>query len=199
MSELPHAPGMRATTRAAEGLPRWRWTLAEFDRLIELRVLGEDDRVELIGGELVPMQSKGGRHELVKTKLLNWMMRRLPEGLEIAVELGWRPDEATYLEPDILVYEAGPSPSYLSPWQVLLAIEVADSSLDYDTGRKAQIYAALGIREYWVVNAATLATLVCRDPSAAGFARTDEVPGGATLIPSLVAPVAVRLADLAIQ
>jgi Uma2 family endonuclease len=144
MNELSR-PGMHATTQAAEGLPRWRWTLAEFDRLIELGVLGENDRVELVGGELVPMQPKGGRHELVKTKVLKWMMRRLPEGLEITVELGWRPDEATYLEPDILIYAAGPSPSYVAPSQVLLAIEVADTSIDYDTGRKAQIYAALGV------------------------------------------------------
>src|SRR5437763_1735105 len=179
-------PGMHATTQAAEGLPRWRWTLAEFDRLIELGVLGEDDRVELVGGELVPMQSKGGRHELVKTKVLNWMMRRLPEGLEITVELGWRPDDATYLEPDILVYEAGPSPSYLAATQVLLAIEVADSSLNYDSGRKAQIYAALGVREYWVINAVTLATLVHRGPSAAGYGEMTEVPSGETLTPLLV-------------
>jgi len=53
MNELSR-PGMHATTQAAEGLPRWRWTLAEFDRLIELGVLGENDRVELVGGELVP-------------------------------------------------------------------------------------------------------------------------------------------------
>jgi Uma2 family endonuclease len=189
---------MRATTQAAEGLPRWRWTVAEFDRLIELGVLGEDDRVELVGGELVPMQSKGGRHELVKTKVLNWMMRRLPEGLEISVELGWRPDEVTYLEPDILIYEAGPSPSYLAPSQVLLAIEVADSSLDYDTGRKAQIYAALGVKEYWVINVQTLVALVHRHASANGYTLVAEVPRSESLVPILVAPVAVKLADLAI-
>jgi Uma2 family endonuclease len=190
---------MHATTQAAEGLPRWRWSLAEFDRLRELGLLGEDDRVELVGGELVPMQAKGGRHELVKTKVLNWMMRRLPETLEIAVELGWRPDEVTYLEPDVLIYAAGPSPSYVAPSQVLLAIEVADASLDYDTGRKAQICAALGVREYWVINAVTLATRVHRAPSAAGYAEVAEVPGCEMLTPRLAGSVAIRLADLAIS
>jgi Uma2 family endonuclease len=198
MNELSR-PGMHATTQAAEGLPRWRWTLAEFDRLIELGVLSENDRVELVGGELVPMQSKGGRHELVKTKVLNWMMRRLPEGLEITVELGWRPDEATYLEPDILIYAAGPSPSYVAPSQVLLAIEVADTSIDYDTGRKAQIYAALGVGEYWVIKAATLATLVHRGASATGYSEVTEVPRSETLTPVLVESVAVKLGDLAVD
>jgi Uma2 family endonuclease len=191
--------GMHATTQAAEGLPRWRWSVTEFDRLHELGLLGEDDRVELVGGELVPMQAKGGRHELVKTKLVNWMMRRLPVNLEIAVELGWRPDEVTYLEPDVLLYEAGPSPSYLTGFQVLLAIEVADSSLDYDAGRKAKIHAALGVREYWVVNAVTLATRVHRTPSAAGYAEVAETAKNGMLTPVLVGSLAVKLADLAIH
>jgi Uma2 family endonuclease len=191
-------PGMHPTTQAAEGLPRWRWSLSDFDRLHELGVLGESDRVELIGGELVPMQAKGGRHELVKTKLLNWMMRLMPDELEIAIELGWRPDDATYLEPDILIYETGPSPSFVAPSQVLLAVEVADTSLAYDAGRKAQLYAALGVREYWVVNAETLATLVHRSPTAAGYGAMAERPAEALVAPTLVPALAVRLADLAI-
>ena len=55
-----HLPSpRREPTQAAEGMPRWRWTLAEFERFIELGILTEDDRVELIGGEIVPMASKG--------------------------------------------------------------------------------------------------------------------------------------------
>ena len=199
MNERPSSPPRHATTQAAEGLPRWRWSLADFDRLHELGVLGEDDRVELIGGELVPMQAKGGRHEFVKTKLINWMMRRLPEALEIAVELGWRPDEATYLEPDVLIYGAGPAPSYVAPSQVLLAVEVADSSHGYDTGRKARIYASLGVGEYWVINAETLGTAVHRSPTAAGYADIVETPADAIITPTLVAGLSVRLADLAIR
>ena len=63
---LPRPP--RPTTQAAEGLPRWRWTLAEFDRFIDLGILDADDKVELIGGELVQMSAKGIAHENTRTR-----------------------------------------------------------------------------------------------------------------------------------
>ena len=60
-----HFPPRREPTQVADGLPRWRWTLAEFDRFVELGILSDDDRVELIGGEIVPMAAKGIAHESV--------------------------------------------------------------------------------------------------------------------------------------
>jgi Uma2 family endonuclease len=196
MNELSHQPRVRPTTQAAEGVPRLRWTLAEFDRLAELGIFTEDDRIELIGGELVPMSPKGNRHENVKTKLLNALARKLPDGLEIAVELGWRPHDDNYLEPDILIFNGAPDPGRVPPSDVLLAIEVSASSFAYDAGRKSLIYAALGILDYWVIDAVTLATRVHREPSAAGYARITEVRRTETLTPLMVAPMAVRLDDL---
>ena len=110
MNDFMRHSKQHPTTQAAEGVPRLCWSLAEFDRLTELGIFAEDDRIELIGGELVPMQAKGARHELVKTKLLNWFMRRLPEDLELTVELGWRPGGDMYLEPDIVIYRSGDPP-----------------------------------------------------------------------------------------
>src|ERR1700694_4503244 len=124
MNELTLQPRVRPTTQAAEGMPRLRWTMAEFERLAELGIFTEDDRIELIGGELVPMSPKGNRHENVRTKLLDWMYRRLPQDLLLSVELGWRPNDDTYLEPDLLIYHDVPDPSSVSPSEVLLAIEV---------------------------------------------------------------------------
>jgi Uma2 family endonuclease len=196
MNELSPEPRIRPTTQAAEGVPRLRWTLAEFDRLTELGVFTEDDRIELIGGELVPMSPKGNRHENVKTLLSNWMYRSLPQDLLLAVELGWRPDDANYLEPDILIFNSAPNPGRVPPSEVLLAIEIAVSSLAYDTGRKSEVYAMLGVPEYWVIEATTLTTRVHREPSAGGYARIAEVRRTETLTPLMVAPIAVRLDDL---
>lgn len=196
MNELSPQPRVRPTTQAAEGVPRLRWTLAEFDRLTELGIFTEDDRIELIGGELVPMSPKGNRHENVKTLLSNWMYRKLPQDLLLAVELGWRPNDENYLEPDILIFNHTPNPGRVSPTEVLLAIEVAVSSLAYDAGRKSLIYAALGVSEYWVIDAATLSTRVYREPSAAGYARVTEVERTETLTPLMVAPIAIRLDEL---
>jgi hypothetical protein len=74
------------------------------------------------------MQAKGTRHELVKTQLLNWIMRRLPEDLELTVKLGWRPGGDMYLEPDLVIYRSGPSPAYVQPQEALLVVEIADAS-----------------------------------------------------------------------
>ena len=68
MSDIAE-PKTRPTTQAAEGVPRLRWTLPEFERLIELGIFTEDDRIDLIEGELVPIPAKGNRHELVRDEL----------------------------------------------------------------------------------------------------------------------------------
>jgi Uma2 family endonuclease len=174
-----------------------RWTLAEFERLIEVGILTEDDRVELIQGELVPMAAKGNRHELVRDELMNWMMERKPADLRLSSEIGWRPPGAdTYVEPDLLICPRALKGVTVAPAQVLLAIEVAHSSLRFDSTTKAKLYAALGVRDYWVVDAETLTTRVHREPSADGYAGVVEVPPSETLVPLLVAPLAVKLADL---
>ena len=196
MNELLPQPKARPTTQAAEGVPRLRWSLPDFERLTELGILTEDDRIELIGGELVPMSPKGNRHENVKSKLVDWMYRRLPRDLLLSVELGWRPNDDTYLEPDMLVFRSVAEPSRVPPSEVLLAVEVAASSLAYDSGRKSQIYAALGVPDYWVIDAVTLGTRVHREPSAGGYASVTEVRRSETLAPLMIAPIAVRLDDL---
>jgi Uma2 family endonuclease len=188
---------MRPTTQAAEGVPRMRWTLAEFERLIEVGILTEDDRIELIQGELVPMASKGNRHEVVRDEIMDWMIRRLPPTIRLSSEIGWRPPDAdTYVEPDILICPRSFKGVTVPPAEVLLAIEVAHSSLRFDSTTKARLYAALGVREYWVIDAQTLTTRVHRDPSVNGYAGVVDVPPTETLIPLLAAPLAVRLADL---
>ncbi len=184
------------TTQAADGLPRYAWTLEQFDQLSDLGVFGEDDRIELIEGELVPMQSKGTRHERMKTKLLNWFGRRLPETLELAVKLGWRPRDGVYIEPDLLICEATASPALVPPNRVLLAIEVAGSSLAYDLGRKAQLYASLGVRDYWVIDAATLDTRVFRDPSPDGYVSQTTCTADLVLTPFLLPDLSLTLRSL---
>jgi Uma2 family endonuclease len=198
MNELPRQPKMRATTQAAEGVPRLRWTLAEFERLAEVGIFTENDRIELIGGELVPMSPKGKRHEIVRAALHNWLRRKLPDELDYHVEPGWRAGATQYLEPDILVGPAGFNPVSISAEHVVLLIEVAHSSLRFDTTTKASTYAALGVREYWVVDARTLTTRVHRAPSAKGYASRIKARPTKTIVPLLIPSLALTLADLAI-
>lgn len=202
MNELPRQPRVRPITEAAEGVPRMRWTLAEFERLAELGFFTDEDHIELIGGELVPLAPKTACHETVRGELLNCReMRGLPTDVGVAAALGWRLNEDTYLEPDFLLYPEARKRDipYLPATEVLLAIEVADLSLEFDTTFKARLYAALGVREYWVVNALSPMTHVYRGPSAAGYAEARAVPPSVPLIPLLVPALAVTLADLRID
>ena len=125
-------------------------------------IIAEDERFELIGGEAVPMSPRGARHELVKITLNRFFQRAAPDHLEIAPKTTLRLDKVTFVEPDFCVFPRGLDLKALNGGAVLLAVEVADSSLAYDTGRKCRIYAAYGVREAWVINANTLVTRVFR-------------------------------------
>ena len=94
----------KTTTRAAEGLPRRGFTVAEVEAMVEAGVMDEDERVELIGGELVPMSPKGNRHEVLKVALLSTWYRACPDGHMLAPETTFRFAEDTYLEPDVVIY-----------------------------------------------------------------------------------------------
>jgi Uma2 family endonuclease len=193
---LAGPPPPLPTTQAAEGTPRLRWTLEQFERLGDAGIFGEYDRLELIDGELVPMAAKGNRHENVRGKILLNLTQRLPIGHEFYSELGWRPGGNFYCEPEIVICRTVQEPSTLAPGDVLLLIEVAVSSLAYDTGLKMRTYSGLGVREYWVVNAVTLETTVYREPTAGGYGSQVKVPANEIATPHLVPELAIQLAEL---
>src|ERR1700678_3398107 len=91
-------------TRAAEGLKRRRFTIAEVEGMVAAGIIDEDERVELIGGELVPMSPKGSRHEAIKAALLDRWFRARPESCRLVPETTFRLSEDTYLEPDIVIF-----------------------------------------------------------------------------------------------
>lgn len=187
------------TSQEAEGLPRLGWSLAAFDSLIEAGILTEDDRVELIGGELVPMSPKDNRHEKLKSELIDWIGRRLPEDVRLSIELGWRPGGDRYLEPDFILFPQGHEAPVVAPEHVLLIIAVADTSLRYDTGIKARVYARLGVREDWVIDANTLETTVHLAPSAEGYGSVATHPAPTTLTPTLLPALSPSLAALGLR
>jgi Uma2 family endonuclease len=190
---LSRLPG---TTQAAEGLPRRRWSVAEIEAMVAKGIIDKDERFELIGGEVVPMSPKGARHELVKIALNRFLQRAAPEHLEIAPETTLRLDKDTFVEPDFIVFPRATDLKALDGGAVLLAIEVADTSLAYDTGRKSRIYAAYGVREAWVINANTLATRIFRQATKRGYKSTRSKAYGQRLEPEHAPEIAVSLAEL---
>ena len=179
-------------TRAAEGLPRRRFTVAEVEAMVAAGVMEEDERVELIGGELVPMSPKGNQHEVVKIALLRRWYRAAPDNCDLAPETTFRLSEDTYLEPDVVIYPRAEGLKGLSGPSALLVVEIADSSLRYDIGRKAALYASFGVRELWVIDAVKLTTRVFRAPSDEGYREARDLGASDRLVP-LVAPQAFAL------
>jgi Uma2 family endonuclease len=187
-----NAAVVNRVTQAAEGLPRRRFTVAEVESMVAAGVMDEDERVELIGGELVPMSPRGSQHEMVKVALLRRWYRAAPDDYDLAPETTFRVSSDTYLEPDVVVYPRASGLKGLSALSVSLVVEIADSSLRYDVGRKATLYGSHGVRELWVIDAVKLKARVFRAPSEQGYSETRDHRAAERLVP-LFAPEAFAL------
>jgi Uma2 family endonuclease len=199
MNELHRPPFRPATTRAAEGLLRRRFTVAEIESMVASGIIAENERIELIGGEVVPMSPKGRRHEVLRSELAFALSRQCPAHLKVASEtpLDLGPDMAP--QPDIIVFPAAMKAPDVDGRAVLLVIEIADTSLSYDLNTKPSIYASQGVREYWVINANSLETTVHRDPGVPGYGTVAKVSAEMLLRPHLAPELGVRLADIGLD
>jgi Uma2 family endonuclease len=185
MNEIFRPVPIRPTTQAADGLPRWRWTVPEIENLAASGFFHVEERIELMGGEIVPMSPKGRRHETIRIELADRFHRQAPPDLIVPSEPQFNLSEDTYTVPDILVHRRATKTYDLRGSEALLVVEVADTSLDYDRRIKMPLYAKYGVREYWVINAVTLMTTVHRQPSGNAYAFKSEFPPVDSLAPSL--------------
>jgi Uma2 family endonuclease len=132
-----------------------RFTIDEYHQLIELGFLKEGDRIELIRGELIQMVAKGTPHTFCTTRLCRQLDRLLGDGSvvrcqePIIISLDSEP------EPDAVIAR-GKDEDYLAhhpyPQDILLVVEISDSTLKYDQTKKLNLYAEAGISNYWIVN-----------------------------------------------
>jgi Uma2 family endonuclease len=196
MDTLTTDESIGQTTQAAEGLPRWRWATAELVRLTELGMFDGKPRFELIGGEIVPMSPAGPLHLSLAELLTDaWTDRALP-GVRVRNEQQFELAASTYTLPDILIWPRTVSIAQLRGPEALLVVEIADSSLGKDLGIKRSLYAAHGVREYWVIAAATRVTTVHLAPAGGDYMDVREIDAHALLTPHLIPGLAVRLSDV---
>ncbi len=132
-----------------------RFTLTEYHRLIELGFLGEADRVELINGALVYMVAKGTAHETCISKLLKRLVILIDDRAMLRCQAPVAFPNHSEPEPDFAIVK-NREDDYLSahplPNDVLLMIEVSDSSVEYDQTVKLRLYAEAKIQHYWIFN-----------------------------------------------
>ncbi len=192
---LPDTPQDR-TTQAAEGMLRRRFTVAELEDMVAAGILAEDERIELIGGEVVPMSPKGDRHEILKHALIHYWARRLPDRLTFTTETTFRLTPDTYLEPDFVFFDRATGIKGLNSDTAHFIVEIADSSFAYGIGRKAALYASFGIPELWVIHVVPLETRVHRKPSLTGYQSVLDLPSDQRLVPAFCEELAITLSEL---
>ncbi len=184
------------TTQAAEGLLRRRWNIAEIEKATELGIFGEHERFELIGGEIVPMNSKGIQHEVLKSGLVVYFSRNLPDGIWFSPETTFRLSDDTFIEPDFVFFRKADGLANLRPQTALLAVEVSDTSLGWDLGRKALLYAHFGIPELWVIDALKQVTHVHTQPGPEGYRDIKKVTAAKSVTSASISGLTLTLATL---
>jgi Uma2 family endonuclease len=132
-----------------------RFTLDEYHRLGELGFFHEDDRIELIRGEIIQMSAKGTAHETCLRNLLRELPKLVGDRATLQTQAPIILPSVSEPEPDFAIVQ-NRDDNYLSqhptPNDVLLVMEVADSSLDYDQDVKIPLYAEARISDYWILN-----------------------------------------------
>lgn len=123
------------------------------------------------------------------------MVENRPKQIDVAAHTTFYLSDDTFIEPDFVLYPEQSGLEKLSPETVLLAIEIADSSLEYDLGQKAQIYARSGVGEMWVINARSLQTTIHRRPSGGAYGEVRTVEKGGALEPGKIAGLTVNMRD----
>jgi Uma2 family endonuclease len=171
-------------------------TLDDIEALVQANAFTEFDRLELIHGKLVSMAAKGRRHEVVREVLEDYFHALKPADVFVTAEPQLNLASKIYLQPDLLIRPRPIRTPDLRGPDTLLVIEVAGSCLPIDITSKAVLYAAHGVREYWVINAWTLVTTVHLEPAPAGYGRVTDAAPNLQLIPSLVPALAVQLDQL---
>ncbi len=154
-------------------------TASEFDQMCEAGIFRQDDRLELIEGEIIEMSPIGKRHATAVRRLNNLLTRRLGEDEALVdaqnpVVLG----DLSEPQPDLALLR--PSPVYYADehpgaGDILLLIEVSDTSLAYDREVKVPTYARHGVPEVWIVDVTGAVVEVYRRPAAGGYARVERL------------------------
>lgn len=176
-----------------------RFTVDDYYRMAEAGILRPEDRVELIEGEIVEMTPIGRGHAARVDRLNNLYCVKLAGRAIVRVQNPVRLNRNTEPQPDIAVLRSKPdyyASGHPGPEDVLLVIEVADSSLDYDRDVKIPEYARSGIREVWLVNLAGGTVEVYRNPGPSGFVDIRTCGRGMTVAAEAFPDVVIKVDEI---
>ena len=178
-------------------MTRRRFTVAEYQRMGEVGIFSEDDRVELIAGEIYQMSPIGVRHARCVNRLTVILSRHIEPGMLPNVQNPiYLPGESA-LQPDLaIVRDRDPGDLWPTLADILLVMEVSDSTLAYDRGTKLPLYATAGIAEAWIVDLATETLERYTEPRDGLYHLVARARSGESLASTVLPALAIPVADI---
>jgi Uma2 family endonuclease len=179
---------------------RRRFTADEYLAMGEAGILRAEDRVELIDGDIVAMSPVGRGHVAVVNRLTKSFIERIGDRAIVQPQGSLRLDSLTEPQPDVALlrprddfYATGARPT---PEDILLLVEIAESSLRYDLTVKATLYARHGIREYWVVDLNSDTLIRHTHPASGAYSSVEPIPPGRPFAPLALPDAVMNLTDV---
>jgi Uma2 family endonuclease len=175
------------------------FTVDEYYRMAEAGIFTEDDRVELIEGEIIQMSAIGHRHMVCVNCANDLLTSALRGKAVVSIQNPLRLNQYNEPQPDIVVFkwraDYYASKPYM-PEDTLFVIEVSDTTLRYDTKIKLPIYAANGISELWIENLKEDVLLICRHPAKKTYKTQLTLRRGDSISPLAFPDTAFKIEDL---
>ena len=180
-------------------MKRRRFTVADFLRLAEIGFLADDERVELIRGEIIEMSSISEGHASTVMRLVSLLSRMFGQRALLSVQNPVQLDDATLPQPDVALLRPRDDfygQRHPGPEDTLLLIEVSDTTLTYDRRVKTALYSAAGVMEYWIINLQKRQIEVYREPQSEGYRTMTRYAPGETLSPLAFPEVQLDITEI---
>jgi len=177
--------------------PTYRWTVEEYEELGRVGIFDENDRVELLNGEIVIMSPIGHRHATAVTRLNNYLARKSDGRYDVSPQNPFNLDEHSQPQPDLTLLDpvCDRQPRHPLPEEIFLVIEVSDSTLRYDREDKRPAYARQMVRELWILNLAENQLELFRDPDGQTYRTALIADPAATVAPLAFPDLQLRVGD----
>ena len=178
------------------------FTVDEYHKLIEVNILTENERVELLAGEIVKMSPIGMRHAGCVIRLTHIFSRIGSERAMISVQNPILLDELSEPEPDVAILRPRPdfyTNAHPTPDDVLLLIEVADTSIEYERNVKIPLYAQAGIVEVWLIDLNENQVEVYRQPGNEGYQIVKQTGQDQSIVPITLPDFLIDVGELGLN
>ncbi len=175
-------------------LTRWKLTVHDYHQMAAAGILHEDDRVELIEGELLEMSPIGGSHMHCVNRLNAVMGRFIAEDAIVSVQNPIELSSRSEPQPDLVVLRRRDYGDELPiPADVMLVVEVSDSSLSYDRRVKLPLYGRSGIREVWIVDLNDRVVTRYTEPWEGGYGQAEPFDHGSRIVSTLSPTLTIEI------